>query len=154
MQVILTKNVEKLGRKGDVKNVKDGYYMNFLGPRKLAMVANPKLLKWAEKLRNKAVKEKEQINEQAAEIKKQLEEMTLILEAKTTDKDTLYGSIGEKEIIVELEKQAKIKLKKKQIVMDEHIKKVGKHKVKVNLTDDVQVDVKVEVKGKEEKADK
>lgn len=148
MQVILTKNVEKLGKKGQVKSVKDGYYRNFLSPRKLAKASTPKLLEWATKLREQAVKEKEEITKHAVEIKKQLEGLTITFKEKTTDKDTLYGSIGEKELVKALEDQGKVKLDKKQIEMKEHIKSVGEHKVTVKLTDDVHVDIKVEVKGK------
>ncbi|MFC1655369.1 50S ribosomal protein L9 [Patescibacteria group bacterium] len=148
MQIILTKNVENLGKKGDVKNVKDGYYRNFLAPRKVAKVANPNLLEWAKKLQEQSVKEKEEVVKNAEEIKKKLEGLTITFEEKTTDKDTLYGSIGEKELVKALEEQGKVKLKKKQIDMAEHIKTVGKHKVTVKLTDEVHAKVKVEIKGK------
>ncbi len=148
MQVILTTNVENLGKKGDVRNVKDGYYRNFLAPRKFAKVATPKLLEWGKKLQEQAMKEKEEISKQAKEIKKQLEGLTLTFEEKITDKDTLYGSITEKEVVKALEKQAKIKLDKKQIDMTEHIKNVGEHKVTIKLTDEVHAEIKVEVKGK------
>ena len=147
MEIILTQNVDKLGRKGEVKTVKDGYYMNFLAPRGLAKAATPKLLAWAEKMREQAIKEKEQIAEEAGEIKKTLEKLTIKLEEKTTDKDTLYGSIGEKELVKALEDQAKLKLKKKQLEM-EPIKTVGSHKVNVKLTDDVVAELTVEVKAK------
>jgi large subunit ribosomal protein L9 len=148
MEVILTKKVEKVGRIGDVKTVKDGYYRNFLHPKGLAIVATPARLKWAEQKRNKAVKEQAEIAEKALEFKKQLEEMTLTIEIKTTDKDTLYGSITEKELVKEFEKVAKLKLKKKQIELAEPIKTVGKHKVTVKLADDVVAEVKIEVKAK------
>jgi len=147
MEVILTRNVDKLGKRGDVKNVKDGYYRNFLSPKGLAFVATPARLKWAEGLQAESIKAKEEVAKKAEEYKKTLEKITLIFEAKTTDKDTLYGSIGEKELIAELEKQAKISLDKKQLELKEAIKTVGEHVVKVKLSDDVNVNLKVEVKG-------
>ena len=150
MEVILTRNVDKIGKRGDVKTVKPGYYRNFLAPRGLAFVATPARLKWAEKLQAESVKAKEEVAKKAEEYKKTLEGMTLTFEAKTTDKDTLYGSIGEKELVAELEKQAKISLDKKQLEMKEHIKSVGEHKVTVKLADDVTAELKVEVKGIEE----
>ncbi|MBD3156211.1 50S ribosomal protein L9 [Candidatus Peregrinibacteria bacterium] len=150
MQVILTKNVDKLGKRGDVRDVKFGYYNNYLAPNGLAFVATPARLKWAEGLQAKAVKAKEEVAKQAEQYKKTLEDVTLTFEEKTTDKDTLYGSIGEKELIAALEDQAKISLDKKQIVMEEPIKTVGSHTVSVQLTDDVTVDISVEVKGNEE----
>ena len=150
MEVILTRNVDKFGKRGDVKNVKDGYYRNFLAPKGLAFRATPARLKWAEGLRKESVKAKEEVAKKAEEYKKKLEKTTLLFEAKTTDKNTLYGSIGEKELIAELEKQVKIKLDKKQIELKEAIKTVGMHTVKVKLADDTTVDLKVEVKGLEE----
>jgi len=148
MQVILTKNVEQLGKRGEVKTVKDGYFRNFLAPKGLAFVATPKRLKWAEKEMEKIVKEKEEFAKEAVKYKETLEALTLSIEAKTTDKDTLYGKIAEKELIKELEDAAKIKVDKKQIELDKPIKTVGKHEFKVKLSDDVAATVKVEIKAK------
>ena len=115
MQVVLTRNVEKLGRKGQVKNVKTGYFGNFLFPRGLAKVATPALLKWAAKMEESSVKEKAQIAEKANEFKVKLEKDTFTIESKTSGKDKLYASVGEKEIIALLENKANVKLDKKQI---------------------------------------
>lgn len=151
MEIILTKDVAKLGRKGEVRTVKNGYFMNFLYPRGFAKIASPKLLKWAEQMQANVVKEKEQVKEQAVDVKKQLEGSTIKLEAKTTDKDTLYGKITEKDLVEALKEQVKIKLDKKQIVLAEPIKTVGKHKFTVNLTDDVSVETEIEIVPLEEK---
>lgn len=150
MQIILTRNVDKLGKRGDVRDVKFGYYNNYLAPNGLAFVATPARLKWAEGLQVEAVKEKEEVAKKAEEYKKTLEGITVTFEEKTTDKDTLYGSIGEKELVAALEKQAKISLDKKQIVLKDPIKTVGSHTVPVNLADNVTVDLSVEVKGNEQ----
>ncbi|MBA4336833.1 50S ribosomal protein L9 [bacterium] len=147
MQIILTRNVDKFGKRGDLKTVKSGYYTNFLAPKGLAFVATPARLKWSEKLRSESVKAKEEVSKKSGEYKKLLEGLTLTFEAKTTDKNTLYGSIGEKELVAQLEKVAKISLDKKQIEMSEHIKTVGTHKVGIKLADGVTAELKVEVKG-------
>jgi large subunit ribosomal protein L9 len=148
MEIVLTKNVEKLGRKGEIKDVKPGYFMNFLAPQGMALKATPARVEWAEKMQEQRVKEKEEITKQAKEIKEKLEETKITFDEKTTDKGTLYGSIGEKEIQKQIEDQAKIKLEKKQIKMPEPIKTTGSHKVAVQLTDVVSVDVTVEVAEK------
>lgn len=147
MQVILTKNVENLGKRGEVKTVKSGYFRNFLSPKGMAFLATPKRLVWAEKETEKIVKEKEEILKQAEKFKDQLEALTLTIEAKTTDKDTLYGKIDEKELVKHLEEQAKVKIDKKQVQLAEPIKKIGKFEFKVKLSDDVEATVKVEVKA-------
>lgn len=148
MQIILTQKVDKLGRKGEVKTVKKGYYRNFLLPNGLAFTVTPKRLKWAEGQMEKIVKEKEELAKEATKFKEKFESLTLVFEEKTTGKDTLYSSIGEKELIAALEEQAKAKVDKKQIVLSEPIKKVGVHQVKVHLADGIDAVVKVEVKEK------
>lgn len=148
MEVILTQNVDKLGRKGEIRNVKPGYYMNYLCPKGLAIQATAPRLKWAEKMKEARVKEHEEILKNAQKTKEQLESTVITLSEKTTEKGTLYGSIGDKEIQKAIEEQIKIKLDKKQIDLPEAIKSVGKHTVKVQLTEDVLVDVSVEISEK------
>lgn len=142
-------NVAKLGRKGDLKNVKNGYYRNFLFPKGLATIPSAPLLKWAEGVRAQIMKEREEIIKQANAIKDQLEEKAYTIEVKTTDKDTLYGSIGEKEIVDLLAKEAKIKLEKKQVELKDNIKKTGKYKVAISLSDEVKATVLIDVVAKE-----
>ncbi len=149
MEIILTQNVENLGKRGEVKTVKSGYFRNYLAPRGLAFTATPKRLAWAEKEIEKIVKEKEEIAKQAEKIKDDLENTTLKIEAKTTEKDTLYGKIDEKELVSELESQAKVKVDKKQIELDDPIKKVGDYTFTVKLSENVAAIVKLEVKSKE-----
>lgn len=148
MEIILTQKVDKLGRRGEVKNVKEGYFRNYLLPKGLAFAVTPKRLKWAESEMEKIVKEKAELAKEANKYKEQLEALTLTFEEKTTDKDTLYGSIGDKELIAALEEQAKVKVDKKQLKLAEPIKKVGMHELKVSLADGVDAVVKVEVKAK------
>ena len=154
MKILLMQNVAKLGRKGDLKNVKNGYYRNFLFPRGLATIPTSPLLKWAEGVRTQIMKEREEIVKQATAIKNQLEEKAYTILIKTTDKDTLYGSIGEKEIVDLLAKEAKIKLEKKQIELKENIKKVGKYKVAIELSEEVKAVVTIDVAAKEKDNEK
>lgn len=148
MDVILTKNVEKLGRKGEIKTVKPGYYMNYLCPSGLAIKATSARLKWAEKIADTRIKEQEEILNQAKELKKKLENSIVAFDEKITDKGTLYGSIGEKEIQKAIEDQLKLKLEKKQIKLAEPIKTVGEHKVTLQLTDDVPVEISINISEK------
>lgn len=148
MKVVLTKTVDKLGKRGEIKVVKNGFFRNFLLPNGMAMVATRKRVKWAETEMEKMVKAKDELAKEAGKYKDQLEALTITFEEKTTDKDTLYGSIGEKEIMAALEEQGKVKVDKKQIHLSEHIKAVGTHEVKVTLADNVDAVVKIEVKAK------
>ena len=146
MQIILTQDVSKLGRRGDVKEVKPGYFQNFLFPRNLAIVATKPRLKEAEKRRELRLVEKEQVKNEAAKIVKKLEGLKLLFTKKVTSKDKLYGSIGEKDIIAAVEKKAKIQLDKENILLKEPIKTAGEHEIPIKLTDEVQTTITLEIK--------
>jgi len=148
MNVILTQDVVKLGRKHEAVRVKPGFALNYLLPQKLAIPATPKRLVSAEKKLAEILVQKERIIEKAEEIKKQLEALKSIkLKAKTTDKETLYGSISEKEIGEEIENQISVRLEKKHIKMSEHIKKIGKYKVAIRLAEGIAADIEVDVEA-------
>lgn len=146
MQVVLKSNVPALGRKGEVKNVKDGYFQNYLSPRGLAEVATPAKLKEAENYLKRQLIDKERIVEHASEITKKLKGLKLTLSGKAKG-DKLYGSIGEKEIIDAIEKQINVRLEKQHIVLSEHIKVVGSYEIPVRLQEGMETKVMLEVKG-------
>lgn len=145
MLIILTHDVPKLGRRGDAKNVKDGYFRNFLAPKRLAIQATESRLKEAEKIRaTQLLKLKEQID-QAKKIAEQLKEVVLTFKKKVTAKNKLYGSIGEKDIIESLKKAKNIQLEKEHIKLADHLKELGEFMVPVQLTEDVKTQIKVVV---------
>jgi large subunit ribosomal protein L9 len=146
MQVVFIKDIPKVVRKGDVKNVKDGYFQNYLLPRKLAVIATAAKIKEAEEIRKKQLVEKEKIKEQSHDLKKKLDgyEITIKMKAKG---DKLYGSIGEKEITDIIEKELKIRLGKEHVKLSEHIKVAGSYEIPVKLTEGVEAKVMLTVKG-------
>lgn len=146
MQVVFTKDVKNVARKGEVKAVKDGYFRNFLLPRGIAVMATKSSMHEAEELMKKVVIEKERIAEDAKEIKAKLKGLKLSLTSKAKG-ETLYGSITEKEIINAIEEQIKVRLEKKHVVIKEAIKTVGSHEVNIKLADGVETKVTVEVAG-------
>jgi large subunit ribosomal protein L9 len=146
MQVVFLKDIKGIARKGDVKNVKDGYFQNFLQPRSLAAVATPPMIKQAEEMRKKQVLDKEKIKEQASEIKKRMDGYKIIIKSKAKG-DKLYGSIGEKDICDVIEKELKIRLEKENIGLSEHIKVSGAYEIPVRLAEGVQAMISLEVKG-------
>ncbi len=146
MQVILKQNVPSLGKKGEVKNVKDGYFQNFLQPKGLAEVATSAKVQEAQEILKKQTVQKERITEQAHEIQKKLKGLKIIIKAKAKG-DKLYGSITEKEIIDALEQKINVRLEKQHLALSENIKVVGTYEVPVNLTEGVSAKVTVEIKG-------
>ena len=125
MKVILLKDIKGSGKKFDVKDVSDGYALNYLFPKKLAIEANKANL---EKLnaRNNAEKyKKEQEIKSCMELAKKLDGKKIIFCAKAGETGKLFGAITSKEIVDEIFKQLNINVDKKKIVLDEPIKSIG-----------------------------
>ena len=146
MQVILKQNVKHLGKKGELKNVKDGYFMNFLAPRALAEVATDAKIKHAKEILKREVVQHERIRENAAEIKEKLKGLKITLKAKAKG-DKLYGSITEKEILDALEAKLNVRLEKQHLILSEHLKVVGTYEVPVRLTEGVEGKFTLEIKA-------
>ncbi len=146
MQVVFIQDIKKIARKGDVKNVKDGYFQNYLQPRKLAVLATVSKIKEADQMKKQTMVEKGKIREQAQEIQKKLDGHKIVIKGKAKG-DKLYGSIGEKEIADILEKDFKLRLGKEHIKLSEHIKVVGTYEILIRLSEDVEAKVMLEVKG-------
>jgi len=146
MQVILKQNVPNLGKKGEMKNVKDGYFMNFLQPRNLAEAATAAKIKTAEEMRKRGVVQHERIKEHAGEIKEKLKGLKITLKAKAKG-DKLYGSITEKEILKALQEKINVQLEKEHLLLSEHIKVLGTYEVPVRLAEGVEGKFTLEIKA-------
>lgn len=146
MQVVLKQDIKSLGRKGEVKNVKDGYFQNFLLPKNLAEVATPGKIAEAEQMRKRQLIEKEKIGEQAQEITKKLKGLKITLKGKAKG-DKLYGSITEKEILDAIQEKINVRLEKHHLVLSEHIKVVGVYEIPVRLQEGMETKFTLEIKG-------
>ena len=146
MQVVLTQNVKNIGQKGDVKNVKDGYFQNYLLPHHLAEIATPAKIKEAENMRKHQVIEKSRITEQAQEIQQKMKGLIITLKAKSRG-DKLYGSITEKEVIDAIQQKINVRLEKQHLHLSEHIKTVGDYEIPVRLAEGVEAKFTLEVKA-------
>lgn len=145
MKVIFIKDLKGQGKKGDIKNVKDGYGMNFLIKNGYAVIANEGNVKHQETLNlKKQLEENEKINE-ANELKKLIEKQTLKFYVKTGTADRVFGTISSKQIAAEL-KNKNIIIDKKLIDKDMNINCLGTHIVKINLHKSVVAELKVELK--------
>ena len=142
MQVVLIKRVPKLGNEYDVVNVKPGYARNFLFPQKLAIPAFKHELKRAETMKAKLAEKLEVLLENAKEIAEKLKDTVLTFKKKARG-EKLYGSIKEKDIADALKEQEKVDVKKEMVKLDEPLKTLGEHKVKLQLAEDVEKEIKV-----------
>lgn len=147
MQVVLTKDVPSLGRKGDVKNVKNGYFRNFLSPRAKAVRVTPKLMGQINEQQKKREKRREEMLAKAEDLAKRIEGMTLTFKQKATAKGKLYASINEIKIQHEIEKHLGFDLDKDMIVLNSPIKEIGESAATIRLTDAVSATLKIVVEA-------
>lgn len=148
MKVILKTRVPKLGLEWDIVTVKDGYARNYLLPNKLAAIATPGAIATAEKRIAERVKKMEELVARAKETAEKIAHIELVFRKKTRG-TKLYGSITEKDIQEQLTKEHKLEVTKESVVMKEHIKEVGEHKVTIHLTEGVNAALKVKVEAEE-----
>lgn len=145
MQVILTEDVKSLGKKGQLVDVSDGYATNFLLPKKLAVIANKTNINEL-KLKEKSEQHKKELELQAAkELAEKINKLEIKVSAKLGDNGKLFGSVTNKEISNELQKQLDIKIDKKKIILEDSIKTLGAHSVTIKLHPKVSAQLKVQI---------
>ena len=145
MQVILLQDVNKLGKKGDVVRVNDGYARNFILPKKLGLEATEKNLKDLAIQKAEEEKRQQEIYEEAVALGKELESKKVSLQIKGGEGGKTFGSITAKEITAGLKEQTGIEIDKKKLVLADAIKTAGTFKVGVKLHPKVTVDLNVVV---------
>lgn len=144
MKVIFQKDVKGKGKKGEVKEVAEGYARNFLIPQGLAVAASEENMKTLQAQKNSAAKREEQEKQNARDLADKLEKLTITVKAKAGEGGRLFGSITNKQISEVLEKQ-KIKVDKRKIEMEEPIRSLGVTRVPVKLHPEVTATLNVHV---------
>ncbi|WP_243387208.1 50S ribosomal protein L9 [Bacillus kexueae] len=145
MKVIFLKDVKGKGKKGEIKNVPDGYAQNFLFKQGLAVEANNANVKQLEAQKRKEQKEAAEELAQAKKLKETLEQLTVELKAKAGDGGRLFGSVTSKQIADELKKSHDIKIDKRKIELPDAIRALGYTNVPVKLHSEVTATLKVHV---------
>ena len=144
MKVILLEDVDRLGRRGAVLNVANGYGRNFLIPRKLAVPATEANMKMAETQSKKVEVQEAKEEKSAGQLKAELENVSVTIAMKAGEGDMLFGSVTSANIAEALEKQGHT-IYKRRIELDEPIKTLGDHRVSIKLHRNVAAEVKVSV---------
>jgi len=144
MKVILLKDIENLGKKYEVREVKDGYARNYLIPKGLVKVANEKNLKWLEKVREKEEKKAEEELKKVQEMASQLDGREIVFRVKLGEKKEFFESINTKKISEKL-KEIGFYIKKNQIDLKEPIKELGEFPVKIKLPHNLEAQIIVVV---------
>jgi large subunit ribosomal protein L9 len=145
VKVILADDVEKLGRKGDVVTVADGYARNYLVPRGLALMATKGSLRQAEMM-TRARREKEQRDKEAAAARvASLGASPVYISARAGEGGRLFGSVTKSDVARAIEEQLGESVDRHLVRLDDPIRSLGTHQVEVHLHEEVNALVTVEV---------
>jgi large subunit ribosomal protein L9 len=141
MQVILLKDVEKLGLRGDVVDVARGYARNFLLPRRLAELATPARVRELERVEAQRALHEARSADQAHEIAEVLGKTVLRFEVKSGPTGSLFGSVTPSDIADEIWRTRKIRVDRRKIGTDP-IKRIGRFTIPIHVFEDVEVEMK------------
>jgi len=142
MEVILREDVEKVGERGAVVKVADGYARNFLLPKRLAVRATDSNKKIVEQEREAYVRREAKDQGESEDLAKLMADVTLTFRHKVGENNHLFGSVTAKDIADALEAQ-KFHVERRKIQLDEPIRTVGEHEVTVRLHREVTTRIKV-----------
>jgi large subunit ribosomal protein L9 len=153
MEIILLQDVDKVGKKGEVANVSNGYARNYLFPRKIAEMATPGRIAQVRKIMDQKEAHARREADQAEETRDLLSKTVLTIPAPVGSGDRLFGSITTQDITTALFAARKIRVDKRNVELEEPIKLVGTYMVKVAVHNSVEpAEVKVIVVPEEHKA--
>jgi large subunit ribosomal protein L9 len=152
MKVLLTKDVYKLGRAGDIKKVADGYARNFLMPKGLAVLATPGSLKTADRIRAQAEIRRTALNSELKDLADTVNGITLTFAVKAGETGKLYGSVTTLDVATAIQEQTRYEVKRHQIDM-QPIREVGEYRAYVRLTMDLIPEVRILVHREGEAAE-
>jgi len=148
MEVILREDVEKVGSRGAVVKVADGYARNFLLPKRLAVPATNANKKIVEQEREAYVRREAKAQGEAQDLAKLLENVTLTFRHRVGENNQLFGSVTAKDIADALEGQ-RFHIERRRVQLDEPIRTLGEHQVSLRLHRDVSTPIKVVVEAEQ-----
>jgi large subunit ribosomal protein L9 len=145
MDVILLKDVDKVGLRGEVVSVARGYMRNYLAPRRLAQEATPARVAELEKKESQRARHEAASFEQAQEIADKLSKTELRFDVNAGPQGTLFGSVTPTDIADEIWRTLKVRVDRRRIDLPDSIKRVGRYEIPIEVFTDVSADVKVMV---------
>jgi len=149
MEVILREDIEKLGNRGEIVKVANGYARNFLLPRRLAVAATEANKKIVEQERQAHLRREAKETSDAADLAKMMAGVTVTIAQKAGEQDQLFGSVPAKDITEALAKQ-NYTIDRRKIHIEEPIRQIGEHKATLRLHREVSVEIGVNVVKEEE----
>ena len=141
MKVMLTKDVQNVGRAGDVKEVADGYGRNFLLPRKLAIPARAGVEAEARKIREAAGRREAKDRDEAQALAAEIGNKTVVVRLRTGAEDKAFGAVTTADIATALKAQHQVDVDRHKIDLKEPIKQLGEHQVALRLHREVEAHI-------------
>ena len=142
MKVILREDYDPLGRVGEIVTVKDGYARNFLIPKRIAILANPRNMKALEEEQKQRERQQDKDRKHAEDLVKELEKISLTATVAVGEEDRVFGSVTA-QAIADLMKEKGYDIDKRKILLDEPIKALGIYSVAIKLHTDVEAKVRL-----------
>jgi len=142
MDVILLKDVEKVGLRGDVVSVSRGYMRNYLGPRRLAEEATPARVSELEKRETQRARHEAQSFEDAQKIAEELGKAELRFDVNAGPQGTLFGSVTPTDVADEIWEKLKIRVDRRKVDLSEPIKRIGRYAIPIEVFTDVSAEVR------------
>lgn len=149
MKVILLQDIEGLGKKYEIKEVKDGHARNLLLPEKMARAATKEALKWLSDQKEVIEKEVEEDLKKEQAIASNLDGLEVSIAVKVGDEGQLFESINAQKIIEKL-KEMGFDIKKSQVKLDNPIKELGDFPVSISLSHNLEAEIKVIILAEKE----
>lgn len=142
MKVILIEDLDRLGKAGDVVVVKEGYARNYLLPRKKAKPLTPESMKILEAIKKRRALEEKRRLEDVSALADKISKLSLTISEESGEEEKLYGSVTN-EMISNALRQEGIDIDKREIILDEPIKKLGVYQVTVKLHPEVKASLRI-----------
>jgi large subunit ribosomal protein L9 len=143
VKVMLTKDVEDVGRAGEVKEVADGFARNFLLRRKLAVAAHKGVEAEAKRLREATARREAKDRDEAQALAEQIGNKTVVVRLKVGEGDKVFGAITNQDVATALKQQHQVEVDRHKIDLKEPIKQLGEHQVPLRLHRDVTAPINV-----------
>jgi large subunit ribosomal protein L9 len=145
MKLILTSDVNDLGKRGDVVEVAEGYARNFLLPRKKAVKANEGALAQAETIREARIESERKAKDQAELVASQLVGSRVVIAAQAGDEGQLYGSVGLVDVVEGVRRFTGIELDRATVEIPRPIRAIGLHEIQIRLHPEVEFPLTLDV---------
>lgn len=149
MKAILIQAVDRLGRAGDIVNVKEGYARNYLFPKNIAKEATPGNMKILDSLKKKQALEDAKSLDEAKALAQTITALSITISARSGEEEKLFGTVTT-EMISDALKAEKIIIDKKDIILDEPIKKLGVYQIGIKVHPEVKASLRVWVVKEEQ----